>query len=135
MTRSEAREQAFTLIFEHSFKTDPVDDILNRAAETRGLVADEFALKLYKGVVENIKDIDSKIEKYSLSWKKNRLSKVTLAILRLAVFEMDYLEDIPVGATINEAVELSKKFASQDDSAFVNGVLGAMARDREAVDA
>lgn len=133
MTRSEVREQAFTLIFEHSFKTDSIDDILHWAAETRGLIVDDFALKLLTGVIKNLHDIDSKIEKYSLSWKKNRIPKVTLAILRLAVFEMDYLNDIPVGATINEAVELSKKYASQDDSAFVNGVLGAMARDREAI--
>lgn len=133
MTRSEAREQAFTLIFEHSFKNDSIDDILHWAAETRGLIVDDFALKLLTGVIENIKEIDLKIENYSLSWKKNRIPRVTLAILRLAVFEIDYLKDIPIGATINEAVELSKKFASQEDASFVNGLLGAMTRDREAM--
>ena len=71
------------------------------------------------------------IEKYSTKWKLDRIVKVSLAILRMSISEMLYLEDIPVSVSINEAVELAKKYATEDDASFVNGVLGAVAKDLE----
>ena len=61
-------------------------------------------------------------------WKINRISKVSLALLRLAVYEMLYRDDVPVSVSINEAVELSKKYTVKDDTSFINGVLGAVAK-------
>ncbi|MBQ2792061.1 MAG: transcription antitermination protein NusB, partial [Oscillospiraceae bacterium] len=68
------------------------------------------------------------VEKFSTKWKKNRLSRVSLSVLRLALYEMLYEESIPESVSINEAVELAKKFGGEEDSAFVNGLLGAVSR-------
>ena len=70
------------------------------------------------------------IEKHATRWKKNRISKVSLAVLRLALYEMKFEESIPESVSINEAVELAKKFGGEEDSSFVNGVLGAISRGR-----
>lgn len=75
-------------------------------------------------------EIDPVIEKYSVGWKIARMSKVAVAVLRLAVYEILYTET-PVGVAINEAVELSKKYASKEDCAFVNGVLGSVAKEEK----
>ena len=80
---------------------------------------------------ERLDAIDQVIQKYSIKWNINRLPKVTLAILRLAICEIDGMEDIPVSVTINEAVELAKKFASEDDASFINGLLGAYVHSKE----
>ena len=71
---------------------------------------------------------DAEIDRYSEKWKVNRLPKVSLTVLRLAIGEMLYFRDIPVAATINEAVELAKKYSMQEDAAYINGVLGAFAK-------
>lgn len=73
-------------------------------------------------------EIDAEIDRYSEKWKVNRLPKVSLTVLRLAIGEMLYFRDIPVAATINEAVELAKKYSMQEDAAYINGVLGAFAK-------
>ncbi|MBR4766148.1 MAG: transcription antitermination factor NusB, partial [Clostridia bacterium] len=80
---------------------------------------------------DNIEEIDLNIEKFSIARKMNRISKVSLSVLRIAVCEMLYYEDIPYGVSINEAVEICKKYASEDEYAFVNGVLGSLARSLE----
>lgn len=133
MKRSMAREQAFTLVFERSFRDDSFEDIIRDAVDGRLLEIDDFARSLAENVWNHLDEIDSIISKYSDKWKINRLPKVTLAILRLSLCEIDYFEDIPAPATINEAVELAKKFSTTDDSAYINGVLGAYLRDKESV--
>lgn len=130
MKRSEAREQAFTLIFERSFREEPIEEMIAQAAEGRQIEVDEFARRLATLTFEQLAAIDGVIQKYSIKWNINRLPKVTLAILRLAICEIDQMEDIPVSVTINEAVELAKKFASEDDAAFINGLLGAYVHDK-----
>lgn len=128
MTRREAREQALCLVFEGLFTDEPLPSIIECAKEARQLDPDPFANQLAAGVFEYQSEIDAKIEKYSIGWTKKRLSRVVLSILRMAIFEMDHIEDIPVSITINEAVELAKKFGGDGDSGFVNGILGAVAR-------
>lgn len=128
MTRREAREQALSLIFEHMFNNEPMQVILSLAKDSRDLEPDSFALQLVQGVYDNIDDIDKKIEKYSIGWSKKRLSRVVLSILRMAIYEINYIEGIPASVTINEAVELAKKYGGDGDSAFVNGLLGALVR-------
>ncbi|CDZ24167.1 NusB antitermination factor [[Clostridium] cellulosi] len=128
MTRREAREQALSLIFEHMFNDEPIQEILSLAKDSRDLEPDSFALQLVQGVYDNIDDIDREIEKYSIGWSKKRLSRVVLSILRMAIYEINYIEGIPSSVTINEAVELAKKYGGDGDSAFINGLLGALVR-------
>lgn len=131
MTRSEAREQAFILIFEKSFNEDvSMNELYELAIESEIANKDEFTQTLAFGVCEKRDEIDEVIEKYSVGWKKTRMSKVALAVLRLAVYELIFTQ-VPVGAAINEAVELSKKYASKEDCTFVNGVLGTVAKEEK----
>ncbi|WRS28146.1 transcription antitermination factor NusB [Oscillospiraceae bacterium MB08-C2-2] len=129
MKRRDSRETAFALLFEWSFKDDTLDQIIEQAELGRNTVVDPFAYQLASTAIENCTTLDILIQKFSQKWKLSRLSKVTLAILRLSVCEITLMEDIPVGASINEAVELSKKFSTEDEAAFVNGVLGGIARE------
>ena len=92
---------------------------------------DGFAQELAVKASENIEEIDSVIEKYSVARKMNRISKVSLSVLRIAICEMLFFKDIPYGVSINEAVEICKKYASEDEYAYVNGLLGAFARNSE----
>lgn len=128
MTRREARELAFILLFESTFTDEYVRDILESAREARDVEADAFALALAEGTQEHQRELDELISRFSLKWSKNRLSRVALSLLRLASYEMLYEKDIPVSVSINEAVELAKKYGGGDDSAFINGVLGGLAR-------
>lgn len=128
MTRKEAREQAFFLIFEKSFKDDEISEIIASAQEARELQTDEYIQNTVSGVFANIEVIDDIIANNISGWKINRLSKVSLALLRLAIYEIKYNDTIPVNVAINEAVELSKKFATPDDAVFINGVLGTVAK-------
>ena len=129
MTRRQAREQAFTLIFEKSFHPEiTVEEMISMAVEARYLQTDEFAVLLAKTADEQQPEIDSIIENNAIGWKKDRISRVSLSLLRLALCEMLFIEEVPTNVSINEAVELAKLYASQEDAAFINGVLGAAAR-------
>ena len=133
MTRRQAREQAFTLIFEKSFHPElTVEEMISMAVEARYLQTDEFAVLLAKTEDEQQPKIDSIIEKNAIGWRKDRISRVSLSLLRLALCEMLYIEDVPTSVSINEAVELAKLYASQEDAAFINGVLGTASRQLEA---
>lgn len=141
MNRKQAREQAFILIFENSFQSEcATDDIIalyNEVAQLSDgddelmVQVDDFAANLMKGVMENISAVDAVIEKYAIGWSLSRIPKVTLSILRMAIYEMDFVDEIPVGVSINEAVEIAKKYSTKDDSAFINGILGKYAREKE----
>jgi N utilization substance protein B len=131
MTRSEQREQAFALVFERIFNEETIEGMVDHAAEARDLTVGAYARKAAQGVQDHLEDIDAAIEKYTVGWQKKRISKVSLAILRLAVYEMKYEDDVPVRVAINEAVELAKKYATQEDASFVNGLLGSVARNQE----
>lgn len=82
----------------------------------------------YASIVERLPQIDRLIGDTAEGWKVSRMGKVDLTILRLAVFEMKYDEDVPVGVAINEAVELSKKFGGDESPAFINGILGKLGK-------
>ena len=132
MTRREARELAFVLLFERSFSNESIAEILENAGDARDIVADTFAVTLAEGVVEHTDEIDELITANAHNWSRDRISRVALAILRLAVYEMRWIEDIPVSVSINEAVELAKRYGGEADASFVNGVLGGIARRDEA---
>lgn len=122
----QSRENAFALLFAWSFTQDDVAELIGFAEEC-DLRLEPFAHELLTASVENVGEIDALIRRYSKGWRIGRLSAVTLAILRQSFCELAFLtpkKPIPVGATINEAVELAKKYASEDEASFINGILG-----------
>ena len=128
MSRRSARKNAFFLLFQMDFNEtaefDQVKEIFFAEKETPVEESDKaFILSEVEGVHEHMEEIDAIIEQSATGWDLSRMNKVELAILRLAVYEMKYGET-PVGVAINEAVELAKKFSSDEAPAFVNGVLG-----------
>jgi len=129
MNRKKEREQAFYLIFEKCFSDDNIENILEIAQECRDFESTEYIKTVFTGVYNNVDEIDAIISKYSTGWKIDRISKVSLAILRLAIFEIKFLDDIPSGVSVNEAVELAKEFGLSEDASYVNGLLGAYIRD------
>lgn len=130
ISRYKEREQAFLICFEKLFSDASISEISECAEESRDDNYSDFALECAKGVEDNLEEIDKIISDHlSAKWKINRISKVSLSILRLAVYEMKYVEDIPSNVSINEAVELSKKFSGEEEYKFVNGILGAVSRD------
>lgn len=129
MTRHESRELAFILIFEKSFQNEiSVTELIDSAVELELFPHNDFAEKLAKKVYLKLEEIDSVIDENLVGWSAKRISKVTRSILRLAVCEMLYSENMPVGVAINEAVEIAKKYASAEDASYINGVLGSVAK-------
>lgn len=128
MTRSQSRELAFVIIFQKPFHAEPVEEILRCSQAGLEMEADPFARALAEGTAAHLEEIDALLSSCSQNWKLSRISRVALAALRIAAYEMLYAQDIPVSVSINEAIELTKKYASPEDGAYVNGVLGALAR-------
>lgn len=126
MKRRQAREEVFILIFEKQFNTDSVEEILELASEVRDLKPDDYIKTVFTGVYDNVELIDGVISENAIGWKINRISKTSLCILRLAIFEMKFIDEIPVSVSINEAVELCKKYATKEDASFVNGILSTV---------
>lgn len=128
MTRREAREQAFCILFEQAVGGEKVDDILHDASEARDFIPNSFAEAEALGAEENQEKIDEVIGENIRGWNLRRLSKVTLALLRLAVYEMLFDPSIPASVSINEAVELAKTYGGKDDAPYLNGVLASVAK-------
>ena len=128
MTRKMAREEAFILIFEKVFNDCSIEEILEIANEARDLKADDYINRVFRGVYDNLTELDGIISKNAVGWKISRISKTALAILRLAIFEIRYMEDIPESVSINEAVELAKKYATSEDASFINGILSTVVK-------
>lgn len=128
MTRKQAREETFILIFEKEFNDDSLQDILSLAEEVRDIEADEYVKKVFFGVYENLEKIDEIISTNAVGWSIKRITKTALAILRLSVYEIEYYDEIPVSVSINEAVELAKKYATKEDASFINGILSTVAK-------
>lgn len=130
MTRKEAREQAFIIIFEKEFNNEyTLDDIIAAATEAELFDADNFARDLSEKTLSQLEKLDEIISSHLKGgWRLSRISKVSLAILRLAICEMIEFDEIPVSVSINEAVELAKKYAAEEDSSFVNGLLSSVSK-------
>lgn len=133
MSRYKARELAFKSIFELGFKMDEGCDPVIEAAllsEEAAGIGDErgYYERVVRGVSHHAAEIDDAIDKHSIGWSKKRISRVARAVLRLSVFEILFMDDISTGVSINEAVELAKKYADPDCASFVNGLLGGFVR-------
>ena len=133
MTRKESREQAFVLVFENIFRNETVSELLEIAKLYGEYVEDEYCVRIVNVIEDNKNFIDEIISEYAKGWKLERLSKVSLATLRIAIAEIEYFDDIPSSVSVNEAVELVKKYATVEDSSFVNGILGSYLRNKEEV--
>ena len=132
MSRRSARKNAFFLLFQMDFSEaaefEQVKEIFFAEKEEPVEESDKaFILSEVEGTREHLEEIDAIIEQSAKGWDPERMNKVDLAILRLAVYEMKWGET-PVGVAINEAVELAKKFSSDEAPAFINGVLGKAAK-------
>ena len=126
MTRREERELLTAVIFELSFYTkEEFPEIYESEKEYREFSSD-YIDKCVFGILENLESIDEKISECAIKWKLSRLSRMTLAILRVSVYEMLY-ESLPFNISINEAVELAKKYDDDKAPSFVNGVLNKIA--------
>lgn len=131
MKRHQMRENAFILVFEKIFNDDEVSEVIAAAQECGEFEVDEDVIALFTGVQQHTSELDKLIAEHLTKWNLSRLSKVILAILRLAVYEIVYVERVEAPIAINEAVELAKEYATQEDAAFVNGVLGSFVRAAE----
>lgn len=128
MTRKMAREEAFILIFEKVFSGDSTEDILDLAGEARDLVPDDYIKTVFFGVYDKVEELDGIISDNAVGWRIDRISKTALCVLRLALYEIKYMSDIPLSVSINEAVEICKKYATEADASFVNGILSTVAK-------
>ena len=137
MTRRESREAAMALVFEQGFDvTRTPDEIMQTAVDGRGdEKPSKFAESLFRAVSENMGDIDEKIAASADKWRIDRIGKVTLAILRVAAAELYYFPEIPVEITVNEALEIARRFDDERSVPFINGVLGRMTKGVEKPDA
>lgn len=131
LNRHDAREAVFYLLFETEFRADEQkEDIFAISTEHREIEPDDYVRGAYFGVCEHIEQIDALINKHARGWKTSRISRVSRSILRLAVYEMLFCrEEIPVTVSINEAVELCKRFDEEKARGFLNGVLNSVKND------
>lgn len=131
MDRRSLRETAFKMLFEYEFKKDEnLADFYNEALDILEISDDEYLNKVFFGVVENSDSLDDDIAQTAKGWKLSRISKVSLNIMRLCVYEMTSMDDVPFAVSINEAVELTKKYDDDKAPKFVNGVLNTVAKNK-----
>ena len=151
MTRGNARELAVHLIYAREFTGDEPQKIVADRLEKEyySKLADEnqvytdrpsktqvaYLDNVVAGVANRSEELNEIIQKYSIGWDVSRISRLTRAIMQLAIFEILYVDDVPVGVAVNEAVRLAKKYDGDDTGAFVNGILGSFARSLNAEDA
>lgn len=132
MSRTELREHIFRMLFRIEFNN--AEEMKEQEAfyfeelpEATGKNK-EYILNKYRTIVEKKDEIDALLNEVTEGWKTTRMNRVDLTILRLATYEVKWDEDVPTGVAINEAVELAKKYSSDDGPAFVNGVLAKIAK-------
>ncbi|MBL4937908.1 transcription antitermination factor NusB [Clostridium sp. YIM B02515] len=130
MNRRKSREIAMKLLFEMSIKKENYNEIYENFKENTDMdlqdIDMEYVFRVLKGVEENQKTIDDKIEENLINWKLNRVAKIDLAILRTSTYEIFYEDDIPDKVSVNEGIELAKKYSDEKSFQFINGVLGKM---------
>lgn len=151
MTRANARELAVHLIYGRDFTGEEPEQVVSvrLAKEYYAKLSEEndvyserpsraqmaYLDKVVSGVANRADDLNAEIQKYSIGWDVSRISRLTRAIMQLAIFEILYVEDVPTGVAISEAVRLAKKYDGDDTGSFVNGILGTYARSLSAEEA
>ena len=122
MSRRRARKQAFLVLYQSDINGSPVETTFERWRSHRGDLED-YAVWLARGVEREKEDLNAVLSEVSVGWPVHRMNAVDRTILRLALYEMLYVEDVPPDVAVNEAVELAKGFSSEEAPAFVSGVL------------
>jgi len=132
MTRKEARTEAFRLLFETEFRTEmsPVE-IYELSKENREIGENTYIQAVYFGVREHVQELDDMILRHSKGWKPGRITPVSRSAMRLCIYEMKYMEEIPAVVSLNEAIELVKTFDDPKMRSFVNGVLNGVKEELE----
>ncbi|KOA20940.1 hypothetical protein CLHOM_05280 [Clostridium homopropionicum DSM 5847] len=130
MNRRKSREIAMKLLFEMTINKEDYEEILLNFKENTDINLEDLDFQYIKniinGIEENKEEIDNKIQENLKNWKLSRLSKIDITILRISTYEMLYTEDVPDKVAVNEAIELAKKYSSDNSPSFINGVLGNM---------
>ena len=137
MTRNEAREIMMQILYEldasKTIEKDKTDNLADARAKAAALASERLSgghikrgTDLICSKLDNLKDIDSSINEFSAKWKTSRMPKVDLAIMRLAIGEIRFSEDIPEPVSVNEAINLAKKFSTDNSARFIHGILGAV---------
>ncbi|HIU41355.1 MAG TPA: transcription antitermination factor NusB [Candidatus Egerieicola faecale] len=131
LNRHEMRRAAFLLTFEREFfPNEPVEEMFAQAQDSGLVEFDQAARNMFLGVEAHKADLDETISKYLKKWSLSRISKVSLAVLRLAAYEMIYCQNqVPGDIVISEAVKLAQEYTSQEDVTFINGVLANLQKD------
>ena len=135
MTRHKSRENAFIAVFEAGFSANDLEDILavtQELPEYEDYMLDEFAMNLIKLYYDHADEVNDMIQSKLKGWDQKRISRVCSAILRLSTAEMMYSNEDMDSIIINEAVEICKEYAGENDYQFVNGVLGAVSKELRA---
>ena len=133
ITRKEARAQVFHLLFETEFHPETsAEEIYALSQQDREFVEDEYIRRAYFGVREHLSEIDEIMTRHSNGWKVSRITPVSRSAIRLCIFEMKYMDDIPSAVSINEAIELVKTYDDPKMRTFVNGVLHGAKTELEA---
>ena len=130
MRRSKVREHIFKMLFSIGFDAADADEQIELYLEQVEEASEEergYMRKKVKDIAAHEEEIDAMINEHSTGWKTGRMNKVDLSVLRLAVYEMKWDDEVPVKVAINEAVELAKNFSGDEGPSFVNGVLGKLA--------
>ena len=130
MRRSKVREHIFKMLFSIGFDAADADEQIELYLEQVEEASEEergYMRKKVKDIAAHEEEIDAMINEHTTGWKTGRMNKVDLSVLRLAVYEMKWDDEVPVKVAINEAVELAKNFSGDEGAAFVNGVLGKLA--------
>ena len=134
MSRKKARDNAFKCVYELEFgMNENIDKILENCYEENNNKPDEkeYIERVVMGIKANLEEIDGIILSKLKKWSMERIAKIDLAILRLAIYEIKYIEDIPVKVSANEAVELAKTYGNNDSKSFVNGVIAKVIESKE----
>ncbi|MCL2013931.1 MAG: transcription antitermination factor NusB [Oscillospiraceae bacterium] len=125
MTRRKMRENIFILIFSSFFSDGGTDELLQQAGDCEFITLSEEVVSIFTDIIKIKNELDEQIRPHLKKWTIARISRVSLAVLRLAIYELLKFTEIDKPIIINEAVELMKKYSTQEDAAFVNGVLGS----------
>lgn len=132
LTRHEMREAALLILFQMQLNSGTLEEIIEDCEETFELVHTKDSIKLVNGVIEHEEELTDIISKYSPSRAVNRISVINMVIMKIAIYEMKYCDNVPDKVAINEAIEFSKEYAEKNDVGFINGVLNAYFKENSA---
>ena len=129
LTRHEMREAALLILFQMQLNSGTLEEIIEDCEETFELMHTKDSLKLVNGVIEHSDELTQIISGYSPSRSVDRISVINMVIMKIAIYEMKYCENVPDKVAINEAIEFSKEYAEKSDVSFINGVLNSYYKD------